>query len=213
MKNSIEDMWKEGFLNESSLIAPQVNDLYNRKSKHLIDKMIRMFRINYITIIVLSFVVVAVYYSVNAFWQGIVIAILLILTAVYSRHQMKGIKGLDQGATSYDYLRAFHGSLKSSLSKMEKVIRFTYPVYFVLACSAIWVAWNENTELIEKTQQKFPDMTFVGNVPLFALILVGAITLLILIFSDKIYRWDMRLVFGRVFDKLDEIIAEMEKLR
>jgi hypothetical protein len=32
-------------------------------------------------------------------------------------------------------------------------------------------------------------------------------------FSDKIYRWDVRLMYGRVFDKLEETIAEMEELK
>ena len=39
MRNSIEEIWKEGFLNEKSLVAPKINDLYNQKSMDLIDKM------------------------------------------------------------------------------------------------------------------------------------------------------------------------------
>ena len=36
MKKSIETMWKQGFISEGELIAPKVNDLYNRKSQNLV---------------------------------------------------------------------------------------------------------------------------------------------------------------------------------
>jgi hypothetical protein len=33
------------------------------------------------------------------------------------------------------------------------------------------------------------------------------------VFGGSIYKWDVDLVYGRVFKKLDEIIADMEELR
>jgi len=56
MKNSIEEVWKEGFLNEKSLVAPKINDLYNQKSKDLVEKMERMFRINLVAIVGMAIV-------------------------------------------------------------------------------------------------------------------------------------------------------------
>ena len=38
MEKSIEDMWKEGFLENNALVAPKVNNLYSQKSRNLIDK-------------------------------------------------------------------------------------------------------------------------------------------------------------------------------
>jgi hypothetical protein len=54
---------------------------------------------------------------------------------------------------------------------------------------------------------------FIGSIPLFAWIIAGVATLLMLYFSDRIYRWDVRLMYGRVLDKLEETIADMEKLK
>jgi hypothetical protein len=42
---------------------------------------------------------------------------------------------------------------------------------------------------------------------------VGVITPLMLYFSDKIYKWDVGLMYGRVFDNLEEAIADREKLK
>jgi hypothetical protein len=51
MEKSIEAIWKEGFLNEKSLVAPKINDLYNQKSKDLVDRMKRMYRNNLIALV------------------------------------------------------------------------------------------------------------------------------------------------------------------
>ena len=53
MEKSIETIWKEGFLKSDTLIAPKLNDLYNQKSKHVIDKFKRVFKINLIAIVFL----------------------------------------------------------------------------------------------------------------------------------------------------------------
>src|SRR5262245_31551243 len=106
MKNSIETIWKEGFLNEKSLVAPRINDLYNQRSKHLVDKMKRMFRFNLIAIIVMSIVFPVIHYFLHALWQGVAASILLLLTAWYCQRQIRNLQTLDQGATSLDYLKS-----------------------------------------------------------------------------------------------------------
>jgi len=212
MKNSIEEIWREGFLNEKSLVAPKINDLYNQKSKDLVDKMKRIYRINLIAIVGMSIVFPIIYYFLDVIWQGVAASILLLLTAWYTIRQKRSIKKLDHGATSLDYLKSFNRSLKDALLSGEKILRFTYPLYFLIAMSTIWSAWNKG-ELTSKMYQKFPDVIFVGSVPLFALIFVGVATLLMIYFSGRIYQWDVRLIYGRVFRKLEETIAEMEKLK
>ena len=212
MKNSIEVIWKEGFLNEKSLVAPKINDLYNQKSKDLVDKMKRMYRNNLIAIVSMAIVFTIMYYFLDVIWQGVATSILLLLTAWYSKRQKRSFKTLDHGATSLDYLKSFDRWLKDALSGGEKILRFTYPLYFLIAMSTIWSAWNKGV-LTSKLYQKFPDVIFIGSVPLFALIIVGVATLLMFYFSGRIYRWDVGLIYGRVFRKLEETIAEMEKLK
>lgn len=213
MDNSIEAIWKEGFLNEKSLVAPKINDLYNQRSKHLVDKMKRMYKITLVALVIMAIVFPIWYYFLGGLWQGIAIAILFLLTALYSYRQNRSIKTLEQGATSLDYLKSFNGWLKDTLSKNEKVLRFTYPLYFLIATSTMWSAWNKGEKPIQDMKEQFPGSTFIGNVPLFVWIIVTAITILIFYFSARIYRWDVRLLYGRIFRKLEETINEMEKLK
>ena len=212
MKKSIEEIWKEGFLNEKSLVAPKINDLYNQKSKHVVDKVKRMFRVNLIVLVIMSIVYPIIYYFLDTIWQGVAISVLLLLTAWYSNRLIHRIKTLDQGATSLDYLKSFDRRLKDVFSRSEKIVRFSYPLYFLIAMSSMWSAWNKGP-ITSKMYQKYPDVIFIESVPLFVWIIAGVATLLILYFSGRIYRWEVRLMYGRVFDKLKETIAEMEKLK
>jgi len=198
MKNSIEAIWKEGFLNERSLVAPKINDLYNQKSSHLVDRMKRMFRINLAVIVVIAVIFPVVYYFLDFMWQGAVASAMLLLTAWYNKRQMNGIKTLDQGSTSLDYLKSFDRWLEDVLLRTGKVARFSYPLYFMIALSIIWSAWNKQ----EKPIPNNPNPTFIENTPLLMLVIGVAATILMFFVSNKIYQWEVRLMYGRIIDKL-----------
>ncbi len=212
MEKSIEAIWKQGFLNENSLVVPKINDLYNKRSIHIIDKMKWMYKINIILIVNMSILIPVMYGVMGAIWEGITISTMLLLTLWYSLLQNRDFKTLDYGANSLEYLRSFDRLLSERLAKSEKIFRFTYPLYFIIACTAAWSMWSKQG-ITQKWHQKYPDHIYIGDAPLYALVIVGILTLLTLYFSDKIYRWDVRIVYGRIFDKLKETIAEMEKLK
>ncbi len=212
MENSIENIWKQGFLKESSLVAPKINNLYNQKSIQLIDKIKRKMKINLIVIFNMAILILVMYSLMQAFWEGIAISTMLLLTAIYAIKQNRNFTALNYGASSLDYLKSFDKLLNDRLLKSEKIFRFTYPIYFLIASSAAWTTWSKHG-ITQKWHQKYPDRIYIGDAPLFAVILIAVATLLILYFSDKIYRWDVRLVYGRVFDKLKSTIAEMEQLK
>lgn len=212
MEKSIEAIWKKGFLNEKSLVAPKINDLYNRRSMHLVDRMIRMFRLNLTIIVITAIVFPIIYYFLDAIWQGAAASVLLLLTAWYNKRQINSIKTLDQGTTSLDYLKSLDQWLKDVLLKSEKIARFSYPLYVLIAISTIGSAWNQQG-LTLKIHQKFPDLILIEDIPLFAQIIAAVAILLMFCFSVKIYKWEVRLMYGRVLDKLEETISEMEKLK
>jgi len=198
MENSIETIWKQGFLHEERLVVPRVNDLYNRKSIHLVDRLKGRLRLNLTIILILAVLFPVMGFLLQVIWQGVAASVLLFLTAWYNKRQIDHIKTLDQGATSFDYLRSLDRWLNDVLSRSVKIARFSYPLYFLIAVSIVWSAWKEQTG---------------GELSVAAGIIVGMATLVVFYFSDRIYRWDVRLMYGRVFRKLEETIAEMEKLK
>ena len=65
MEKSIESIWKEGFLDSNAMVAPKLNNLYNKKSIHIIDKFKRMFKINLNALVVFSFVILNSLFSIK----------------------------------------------------------------------------------------------------------------------------------------------------
>ena len=96
MEQSIETVWKEGFLKSDALIAPKVNDLYNRKSEHIVDKFTRMFKINLIAIVAGSFFVVAMSYLVQIPYMGLGLFVILNVLVVINKKLMKGLDKIDK---------------------------------------------------------------------------------------------------------------------
>jgi hypothetical protein len=208
MENSIELIWKQGFLNESSLVAPKINDLYNQKSIHLVDGIKQKIRNRKTFVLILAFTVPVIYYLIDAVWQGFAFSALILFMLWYTNDLMNGLKKLDQGATSYHYLKAFYRCLKDILLKNEKIVRYSLPLYCSIGLTAIWSVWNK-LGVVLKLQQKFPHL----NIPLVALCFAAINILLITWYAVKMYRWDVRITYGRLLDKLEETIAEMEKLK
>ena len=60
MGKSIETIWKEGFLKNDALLAPKLNNLYNQKSKHLIEKIKKVSKIDNLSIIPVALIFVII---------------------------------------------------------------------------------------------------------------------------------------------------------
>lgn len=208
MENSIEAIWKQGFLNESSLVAPQINDLYNQKSIHVVDRIKRKMKFNRKFVLIAAFFFLVFYCFMGALWQGVVICLLFLFRILYVKSVMDSNQLPDQGATSYDYLKSFDKWLKEILSKIEKVARYSNTVIVPLAMSAAWSIWSKHG-IIVKLSQRFPNL----DIPLIGIIILIAFTLPMFYFSARINKWDVRIVYGRLLDKLEDTIAEMEKLK
>ena len=213
MERSIENIWKEGFLTEDAIVAPKVNDLYNRKSQHIIDKMMRMMHINIIAIWIFAFAFFAYALIIKMpLLLGLFVTILFAIVGLYSKAQLKKVQHLDQNVNSYQYLRQFDSWLKKGMSRNAQLARYFYPTCFLAASLMIWFAKGRG-ELLQKLLEKYPDMIMISGVPLYFILGVSLITILMTVFARKIYRWDINLVYGRVFKKLHEMINDMEELR
>ncbi len=213
MKNSIENIWKEGFLAEGALDLPKINKLYDQKSQHIVDKIKSRLKFNLKLIIGMAIVIPIVYFFQDALWQGLAISALLLATAWFSKIQIQGIEPVETGQNSYEYLKSFQNWLQTILLKNGNVIRFTYPIYFLIAMSMIFSTWTHQEELVNEVAEKFPGISFIGDVPLMAWVFTAVVTLLMLLFSRQIYKFDVRLMYGHIFDKLDATVKEMENLR
>ena len=217
MEKSIESIWKEGFLKSDALVAPQVNDLYNTKSQHIVDKFTRMFKINLIAIVAFSFFILPMSYLVKIPYMGIGLFIILNVLVLINKKLLKGLLKIDKNVNSFQYLKTFDTWMKEQISLNEKFARFLYPLALLSVIVGFWFGSfggdvpGEN--LVLELTKRFPDMLLVFGLPLFGVLGLLLVIVLLAYFGGRIYQFDLNLVYGRVLKKLDEIIEDMEELR
>ena len=217
MERSIENIWKEGFLKSDALVAPKINNLYNQKSIHIIDKFKRMFKINLIAIVVFSFVFLIVSFFVGIPITGVMFFITLSVLVFINKKLLNGLDKIDMGISSYQYLKVFNQWVKKQVSINEKISKFLYPIIFISMILGFWFKDAQGIplgkRLVNEVLKAFPDIYLVYGIPLIGIVIALLITILLGFFGGRIYKWDLNIVYGRVFRKLKELMTDIESLR
>jgi hypothetical protein len=212
MTKSIETIWKEGFVNETNLTAPKINDLYNRKSQNIVDTLKNMFAINIKAIMVGSVIMLAMMSLIGAPFLGLYICVLLVPIIIIAKKDLKKSVNLSKGQSSYDYLISFNRWLKSSMEAYAGYYKMFYPLFF-LGMVVQGIVSKAGGKVISLLVKKIPtDLILLGQ-PYYLIVAIAIITLILARYAEAIYRWEVDLVYGRQFKKLDELIADMEELR
>lgn len=217
MEKSIENIWKEGFQKNDALTAPKIDNLYNQRSIHIIDKFRRMFRINLISIVVGSLVFLIVSWFLHIPVMGALFFITLMVLVFINKRLLNDLERIDKGQNSYQYLKDFSRWIKKKIAINRRIATFIYPVFFM---SFILGFWFNNAEdiylgerLVTKILHVFPDTYLVFGVPLFGIVIAILIMAFLAWYGGKIYLWDLNVIYGRVLKKLDELLSDLESLR
>ncbi|WP_149304111.1 hypothetical protein [Pareuzebyella sediminis] len=211
MEKSIETIWKKGFLDSDALVAPKLNNLYDQKSKTIIDKLKRMMKVNIYAIVVFAFLNLGLYAALGTPYTGVFLFILFMGVCWISMRQGRTMINIDTSLSSYDYLKSFNNWLKMAISNNKKVMRFFYPLAFLASLMpivhALKAVEGTNTAILNSGFHLF------YGIPTFAWCIALLIAVLIYSYGGKIYEWDVNLVYGRIFRKLESMLDEMEELR
>ena len=217
MEKSIETIWKDGFLNNDALVAPKLNNLYHQKSTHLVDKFKKMYRINWLVIIVFSCIVLPISILVEIPYLGIPMVLLFMGVLSMNRKLKRKLDKISYNKNSYQYLNSFNEWVKELVQLNTKLSRYLYPYVFLSLIAGFWFGGFggdiPGNELVNNLLTEFPDMYLVFGVPLIGLLIVLLGVALLAFFGGIIGKWDLNLVYGRILKKLGILISEMEGLR
>lgn len=212
MRKTIEATWREGFLDPDALVAPKVNDLYTRKSTHIVDRIQRMQRINEIAIVIGAPVVWALLGAVGIPYTGAIICTAWVGLLVVRRLYLTRFDAPASSLNSYQYLKAFQRWLKNRMAWGRRVQRHLYAVTF-LALAVGTGASAGGQLVIRSIVESHPELRLVNGVPLILIAGVVATAVVVDLLGGVIFDLDVNTVYRRVFKKLDQMVAEMEELR
>jgi hypothetical protein len=210
MERSIEAMWKEGFLQNGAVIVPRVNDIYNKKSMHIIEKFERMFLMNIWGIIIGSSLLLIGSYFVGALLAGSLVFIMMSYVAYTAYHELKALEKIDKGQSSYAFLKSFKNWISNNIERYGKMYKAVYPLFILAFYFGIWFSdvFADKRQMVAENSNN----VFFG-LHTYTTIFVIIMALLMSLFSKQIHRRDVKIVYGRIIKKLDLALAEMEELR
>lgn len=209
MAKSIETIWKEGFIANDALIAPALNDLYERKSQLIADRLIRLGRLNLIGIAVMAVVLLAGSILLGAPYTGAAIFIMLSVALALGMKSLKNMNQLDSSLDCYHYLKSLDDFLIDAMAAYTNMYRFIYPALTLAILQATWSLGGFKERFMADNTSGY----LLNGMPLSVLMGIVFLCALTAVFSGAIYRFDINLFYGRTFRKLRDILADMEALR
>lgn len=211
MGKSIEDIWKNGFTDQSNLVAPKVFDIYNKKSISTVDKLLEMGKSNLLYIAAGGIVLLVIAISNGATIAGVILFTLLMISVKYGKDQSKKIESLNKYNSSYMYLKEVKGWLDETIHGYTKLYRVLYPAMIMTFGIGLLTSDVFKDVLIE-INQKSPDLSTFLDVPLVWYLPLIVLAALSSIFTKRLYNADLNIVYGGIFKRLDMLIADMEEL-
>jgi hypothetical protein len=212
MTKSIERVWKEGFVDETDLTAPKINDLYNRKSQNIVDKLQGMFALNIKAVIWGSVFMLFMMTLIGAPFLGLYLFCLIVPLINIAKKELNKSVNLSKGQSSYNYLMSFDTWLKSSIKTYSAYYKVFYPMFFLgMAIQGIFS--NIGGKLIALLVEALPTSLMILGLPYYLIIALIILTLIVARYAEALYQWDLNIVYGRQFNKLEELIADMKELR
>ena len=112
---------------------------------------------------------------------------------------------------------SFNKWLQEQLTINRKMARFYYPLFFLSIVVGFWFVDAEGIpmgeRLVGEVLYGFPDLYLVNGVPLIGIVLILIIVSMLALFGGRIYDMDVYIVYGRMFNKIEELITDLEELR
>lgn len=217
MEKSIESIWKEGFLNKDALVIPKLNDLYNRKSISVVDKYKRMFKKNIIIIFVAAFVQLIVNLLIGMPYLGVPMFFMLNAMAIVDLRLSKGLNKIDNKTTCYQYLKTLNNWMIHKTHVNIIMARILYPYTLISLVLGYWYFTIEGSSIgdmiMKNLLQVYPEMPHLFGFPVYGIIGLMIIAGFLIYKAERIYKWDLNLVYGNVLKKLSELMSDMEELR
>ena len=217
MEKSIESIWKEGFLNTDALVIPKINDLYNRKSISVVDTYKRMFKKNIILLFVLAFVGLIYTLFIGMPYMGVPMFFMVNALAIVDLRLSKGLNKIDNKTSCYQYLKTLNNWMIHKTRVNIIMARILYPYTLISIVLGYWYYNIEGSTLGDMTMksllQVYPGLPLIFGFPVYGILVLMVLSGFLIYMAERIYKWDVNLVYGNVLKKLSELMSDMEELR
>lgn len=204
MDKSIEKRWNEAFLDEQSLIAPKINDIYNQKSKSVINKIRRTYEFDNKGLLPMAGIVVIGGILLSETIIGAYGAFLILSLYFFNTRLLKRFTTIDVKSDNLTYLKNYRSVINSVSKATKKLFIFAIPLAIV-SIFALAYGVKEQSFLSNyiSSETSFIGILSVGLMVAIATVMIGYF----------VYTISTKVLYHSLISKLDNIIKEMEELK
>lgn len=202
MKTSIESIWKEGIHLNAETIAPRIANLYEKRSKQVVAKLQRRLRFEVKALIPLTLAIPLMNWVFgNDLWSSIPAMIWCLVWYFIARNQTEKMLAVDATENCQAYLRSFREKLWTGFKFYEKVLWTGLPLFMLpLTIYTYYNNLDKNLGEILGNGWEASNLWIFLSVPLFT------------VFGIWMTRVSLKLTYGRLLRRLDDLIGELETL-
>ncbi|REH54634.1 hypothetical protein C7448_102157 [Tenacibaculum gallaicum] len=204
MEKSIEKRWNEAFLDEQSLIAPKINDIYNQKSKSVINKIRRTYEFDNKGLLPMAGIVVIGGILLSETIIAAYGAFLILSLYFFNTRLLKRFKTIDVKSDNLTYLKNYRSVINSVSKATKKLFIFAIPLAIV-SIFALAYGVKEQSFLSNyiSSETSFLGILVIGLMVAMATAMIGYF----------VYTISTKVLYHSLISKLDNIIKEMEELK
>ncbi|MGQ3676972.1 hypothetical protein [Tenacibaculum discolor] len=204
MEKSIEKRWNEAFVNEQSLIAPKINDIYNQKSKSVINKIRRTYEFDNKGLLPMAVIVVIGGILLSETIIAAYGAFLILSLYFFNTRLLKRFKTIDVKSDNLTYLKNYRSVINSVSKATKKLFIFAIPLAIV-SIFALAYGVKEQSFLSNyiSSETSFIGILSVGLMVAIATAMIGYF----------VYTISTKVLYHSLISKLDDIIKELEELK
>ncbi|MDE1205936.1 hypothetical protein CSC81_12075 [Tenacibaculum discolor] len=204
MEKSIEKRWNEAFVNEQSLIAPKINDIYNQKSKSVINKIRRTYEFDNKGLLPMAGIVVIGGILLSETIIAAYGAFLILSLYFFNTRLLKRFKTIDVKSDNLTYLKNYRSVINSVSKATKKLFIFAIPLAIV-SIFALAYGVKEQSFLSNyiSSETSFIGILSVGLMVAIATAMIGYF----------VYTISTKVLYHSLISKLDDIIKELEELK
>lgn len=201
MERSIENIWKTGFESENELLAPKVAKLYRKKSKLVIERLKRSFKIDNAGLPIVGVLILAKTYYDGNVWLGVYFLVLSLALFFINRRQYGKLQRVQLTDDLYHYLISCRATLRKMIRFYTRLVAIGVPL---VAIPAIYFFQDQKQPGVWQDVINISPWLAVTVLVLFVIILSAL--------GICVYYLSTGLIYGRLLKKLDEMIADLEQL-
>jgi len=200
MDKSIETIWTNGFANEKKLSAPKIDRHYHKKSKLVIEKMDRIMKIDNMGLIPLAILVLVGFSYYSFFVLATFLFVVIIGIYIINTRVLKDLNKLSLKHSTYEYSKKYREAITNVQNTYKIGMAIGTPIVTLIS---YWLFFREFNEF----------QILLGKLSTLSIIsIIIALSVLFSVFGIVIYKLSVKLVYGYLLEKLDEIIIDLDNL-